>query len=313
VTDAGGKATDSGISELLRDAFEYACLIEIAALKPGNVHDYAGGHGMTAENFRTSARVAAPAIAAPGISVGLRAAAAVAASWEAVQCNTNLGIVLLCAPLVHAGFAVARMKQPRMADVRDRLRGVLDGLTESDADFAFAAIRRANPAGLGAAQRHDVRGAAGASLLAAMREAAARDRIAEQYASGFRDVFETGVPEIEAARRRYADSPKAETWAASAAYLAFLAGFPDSHIARKHGPARALQVQREAKDIHRLFITSRDPEDTLAPLLAFDKTLKNRGLNPGTSADLTVAALLTVRLLDIFPHHTAGRTGGLAP
>lgn len=297
----------------LRAAFERACLIEIEALKPGNVHEYAGGHGMTAENFRTSAYVAAPAISRPGISVGLRIASAVAASWEAVQCNTNLGIVLLCAPLVHASFALRDKRSVSEAELRGALTSVLRGLSESDADYAFAAIRRANPAGLGRAARHDVRGAAGTTLLAAMAEAAARDRIALQYASGYRDVFETGVPELQAALGRYARLPNREAWAASATYLAFLTRFPDSHILRKQGDAAAREVMKEAKDIHRVLAAAADPEETVPDLLAFDKTLKNRGLNPGTSADMTVASLLAVRLLDIFPHHTAGRTGGLAP
>lgn len=297
----------------LRAAFERACLIEIEALKPGNVHEYAGGHGMTAENFRTSAYVAAPAICRPGIPVGLRIASAVAASWEAVQCNTNLGIILLCAPLVHTSFALRDADRVTEAQLRAALDAVLRGLDESDADYAFAAIRRANPAGLGRAARHDVRSAAGTTLLAAMEEAAPRDGIALQYASGYRDVFETGVAEIRAAQRRYAKLLNREAWAASAAYLAFLQRFPDSHILRKQGQATAEQVMKEAKDVHRVLAAAAEPEETVPELLAFDKTLKNRGLNPGTSADLTVASLLAVRLLDIFPHHTAGRTGGLAP
>jgi triphosphoribosyl-dephospho-CoA synthase len=34
-----------------------------------------------------------------------------------------------------------------------------------------------------------------------------------------------------------------------------------------------------------------------APLLAFDQALKGRGLNPGTSADLTVATLFASSLI----------------
>ena len=122
-----------------------------------------------------------------------------------------------------------------------------------------------------------------------------------------------GWKPTKAAQHRYAKLPNREAWAASAAYLAILARFPDSHILRKQGEAAAREVMKEAKDIHRAFGAAAEPEETVPLLLAFDKTLKNRGLNPGTSADLTVASLLAVRLLDIFPHHTAGRTGGLAP
>ena len=40
------------------DAFRDACLAELRALKPGNVHDYAEGHGMTLAQFETSATMA---------------------------------------------------------------------------------------------------------------------------------------------------------------------------------------------------------------------------------------------------------------
>lgn len=301
------------MADVLRAEFERACLIEIEALKPGNVHEYAGGHGMTAEDFRTSAGVAAPAIAARGISVGLRIASAVVATLESVHTNTNLGIVLLCAPLVHAGLAMEPSRGVTEGKIRAALESVLRALDVSDAEWAFAAIRRANPAGLGPSPRHDVNAPAKATLLEAMREAQSRDRIAFQYANGFVDVFATGVAELRAAQAKYSGAPKAETWAATVAYLAFLARFPDSHIARKHGCHAAEEVRARAAEIERVFRQALDPAALTGALIAFDSALKRRGLNPGTSADLTVASLLAVRLPDIFRLHTACRTGGLAP
>ncbi len=38
-----------------------------------------------------------------------------------------------------------------------------------------------------------------------------------------------------------------------------------------------------------------------APLTAFDQALKERGLNPGTSADLTVATLFAASLIALQP------------
>ena len=55
---------------------------------------------MTVRDFQTSAKVASRAIAQPDLTVGARIAAAVDATLAEVQCNTNLGIVLLAAPLV---------------------------------------------------------------------------------------------------------------------------------------------------------------------------------------------------------------------
>lgn len=298
--------------DFVRAAFERACLLELDALKPGNVHAYAGGHGMTVRDFRRSAKVAGAAIARGGLSVGERIAAAVAATIDAVKCNTNLGIVLLAAPLVQAALADggAKMSERKL---RGRVAKVLHALTIADAEQAFAAIRRANPAGLGRAERHDVNAPARITLLAAMRAAAGRDRIARQYARGFEDVFETGLPALRDGLRRFAKTKKAQEWAATGVYLAFLGRFPDSHILRKQGGAAAREVRKGAAEIAQVFARVDDAERRVRVLSAYDSELKSRGINPGTSADLTVATLLAAILLDIVPLRTAGRKRGLAP
>ena len=42
-------------SQRLADAFKAACMAELEALKPGNVHIFADGHGMTVQDFMASA------------------------------------------------------------------------------------------------------------------------------------------------------------------------------------------------------------------------------------------------------------------
>jgi triphosphoribosyl-dephospho-CoA synthase len=251
-------------------------------LKPGNVHRFGDGHGMTVRDFAISASVTAPVIGDPALPVGAMILAAVEATQRAVGCNTNLGILLLCAPI-----AVAARGAPPDA-LPQRLAAVLHGLTVEDAAAAFAAIALAAPAGLGRASRHDVRAPPTATLLDAMIEAAPRDRIARQYAAGYADVLGIGLPAFAAATAK----GHAEPWAATAAYLTFLATFPDSHIARKHGPEAARTVRREAAAIAASFAAVADPADASDLLLAFDRSLKARNLNPGTAADLTVAAAL---------------------
>ncbi|MGB5800315.1 MAG: triphosphoribosyl-dephospho-CoA synthase, partial [Mesorhizobium sp.] len=44
---------------LLTEAYEAACRAEIEALKPGNVHVFADGHRMSADQFLRSAEVSA--------------------------------------------------------------------------------------------------------------------------------------------------------------------------------------------------------------------------------------------------------------
>ncbi len=273
-------------------AFIAACREEVEAPKPGNVHIFSAGHGMTAEQFFVSAAAAAPPLCAPGKAVGERIHDAVAASFAAVGMNTNLGIVLLCAPLAAAAER-AEFGEP----LQTALAKVLVALDTTDTEHVFAAIRLANPGGLGTAARYDVHsnlhGAADVTLLLAMAEAAERDRIAAQYAGNFHDVFVTGLNALEKAHGCGLKPP----WPVLAVYLTFLSAFPDSHIMRKHGSATASETQREASEMLSLF--QRKGEDSLTDLLGFDQSLKSRQRNPGTSADLTVATLFADRLRNI--------------
>jgi len=86
----------------IAQAFAQACREELDAPKPGNVHVFADGHRMTAADFERSAEAAAGPLAAAGARVGKRILGAVEATDAAVGANTNLGIVLLCAPLAAA-------------------------------------------------------------------------------------------------------------------------------------------------------------------------------------------------------------------
>jgi triphosphoribosyl-dephospho-CoA synthase len=267
-------------------AYLAACLAELTALKPGNVHTYAAGHNMTVADFEISARASAEAMAAGNSTVGRRILTAIQATRAAVGCNTNLGIILLCAPLAQAAA------QSNKSDFHTAVRDVLTGLTIDDASDAFAAIRLANPAGLGDSTSHDVRQTPKISLLAAMKAAADRDRIALQYASGFADVFGLGLERLATGRRRWAEPE----WAISSAYLGFLAAFPDSHVERKYGRKAAEAVVAEARHYDALLAHTADPRTILPELLAFDSALKQKDINPGTSADLTVAALFVAEL-----------------
>ena len=270
----------------LRGAFLGACRAELEALKPGNVHNHADGHGMTVQDFLLSAEAAAGPLCTPGAAVGARIRAAVEASWAAVPLNTNLGIVLLSAPLLCAA-------ECGTGGLRSRLRAVLSSLTVADAIDAFAAIRLANPGGLGRAETQDVGTAPTVTLLEAMRLAVDRDRIARQYASAYTDVFETGIVRIGTSR----EAGHPPNWTATLVFLDFLCAFPDSHIARKFDAETAERVRVEAIQVYRAL-----PESAAAsfpPLLAFDRSLKERALNPGTSADLTVASLLASELGDM--------------
>lgn len=266
--------------EQLRTAYEDACRLEIEALKPGNVHVFADGHRMSAGQFLESARVSAGPLTDLVLSVGRRILEAIRATRDAVGTNTNLGIVLLSAPLIRA----AEMPDPNL---HSNLSIVLDGMDMDDTAATFEAIALASPGGLGSA-KNDVRGKPAVVLMEAMREAAHRDMIARQYVTGFADIFGTGLTEYENALAR----GEGGMWPTIAAYMAFLAGFADSHVARKHGVETANAVRQEAARIRLALLSSSDEAVRMRRLLDFDRDLKARAVNPGTSADLTVACLL---------------------
>jgi len=152
-------------------------------------------------------------------------------------------------------------------------------------------------------KKHDVFAAAQVTLKQAMAEAADRDRIARQYATGFADVFDLGMRLHAVATMRWSD-PK---FAALAAYLGFLSRFSDSHIVRKHGAEAAVDVCLAARKFDALLWSAQEPADLFGELLAWDAALKARCINPGTAADLTVATLFAHRLQSVLP---SGRNSG---
>jgi triphosphoribosyl-dephospho-CoA synthase len=278
----------SGREDRVAAAYIDACLAELDAPKPGNVHRFAPGHGMSLADFVRSAEASAVPIAVRGARVGARIRGAVEATQSAVGQNTNLGIILLCAPLAAAIESVHLALRPALADV-------LDKLDQADAADAFAAIAAANPGGLGRVARHDVNAPATVTLREAMAEAAERDRIARQYVTAYEDIFAVGLSALAASRRRQGDA----RWSTLAVYLAFLGAAPDTHILRKFDAAAAEAIRGEAAHWRDALAAARDPEEMTEALLSWDVALKARGINPGTSADLTVATLFASSLESI--------------
>jgi triphosphoribosyl-dephospho-CoA synthase len=272
----------------LADAFHGACMGELQALKPGNVHVFADGHGMSIDDFITSADVSAAVISAADASVGQRIYNAVQATQNALGLNTNLGLILLCAPLIHAV-----LHADKALNLQRNLDLTLSQLTVADAQLTAAAIVLAKPAGLGAAATHDVNRLPDVSLLEMMAAAQHRDRIAWQYAHGYADILVFGVARYAEAMAKWQNA----AWATTALYLGFLTYQPDSHIVRKYGHALAAEVMVEAQVVESEYWAIDNPKLMQKSLLAWDVSLKSRHINPGTSADLTVATLLASRLL----------------
>lgn len=291
-----------------RDAFRLACRLDVEVAKPGNVSTKRAGHGMSAQQFLDSAAAAAPALFRQGAPVGARILEAVIRTRQAANCNTNLGIVLLVAPLAAALETLPW--PPGETAWRGALARVLDALSIDDARAAYRAIALAQPGGLGEVPEQSVHAEPSVDLRAAMTLAAGRDSIARQYANGFADIFDTGL----AALRAHPGAPLDAL--TLALFLTFVSRWPDSHIVRKHGSQLAHSVTRDALMLrHALHCTDADgalPEGICDdPCIdEWDARLKADAVNPGTSADLTVATLFVAACLAPRPFAAAAQPGG---
>jgi len=295
----GPRAAPRTAVERAQASYLDACELDVAVRKPGNVSRLSAGHGMEAALFSASARASVGPMFRPGARVGDRIEAAVAATWDVAGCNTNLGIVLLCAPIARAVELHPEADEPVV--LRAAVEEVLADLDVDDARAAYRAIAQARPGGLGSAPAEDVHSVPSITLRAAMALAAERDRIARQYRDGYAELFELGLPPLAAASSslstgRHGPVAAVVTEAVQRVYLTFLASRPDSHIVRKHGAALAHSVMGAAQRWQAL-ASAGVQLDADPGFVAWDLELKAAGLNPGTSADFTVAALFIAGLV----------------
>ena len=259
-----------------------ACLLEATARKPGNVHPEAAFDDLCYDDFVRSAQAVAPVLAkASETGVGQTVLDAVQATRAVAPTNTNLGIVLLLAPLAAV---------PEGVGLVEGVRGVLAETTSRDAVLAYLAIRAALPGGMGQVDAQDLSGEPTGTLVEVMRLAADRDSVAAQYANGFDTVLRFGAEEL---RRLAAARPFETEWEAVVIglQLRLLAQIPDTLIARKRGRAEAVEASRRAAEVVQAGEAS--PLDGRRRLVEFDSWLRAEGhsRNPGTTADLVTACL----------------------
>jgi triphosphoribosyl-dephospho-CoA synthase len=269
----------------LETLYQQACEIELQAFKPGNVSVYADGHGMSVNDFRISAKVSSTPLCNPDYSLGEKIFYAIKATGEAVGCNTNLGIILLCAPIVQAAMQVTGE-----VGLRQALAQVFAATTINDADWVFKAITLAAPGGLGESNEQDVHQSATVTLVEAMKIAGDKDRIALQYATNYKDIFDFAVLRYNARLSQWRD----KSWAAMFVYAELLSQYPDSHIERKHGTKYTGWVAERMRHFLVEFGQTTDLEAIKLRLFDLDTEFKSIGVNPGTTADMTVVTILSV-------------------
>lgn len=262
---------------------QLACVLEASAPKPGNVAPGRPFRDMRYEDFVASAIAIGPALGAAGEhSLGQTIRSALRATRQFTTANTNLGIVLLLAPMARAAA--------RGGPLRAAVAEVLRQTTVADAVETYAAIREVHAGGLGSAPEQDLAAIPTITLVEAMRLAADRDAVAREYATGFATTFEVGMPALRQARAGGLGWEEATV----ATFLALLAHQPDTLVARKLGVEAARDISTRAAAV----LAAGGPGRAAgrAALAVFDASLRDahNSRNPGTTADLTAAALFGV-------------------
>ncbi len=259
-----------------------ACLLEVSAPKPGNVHRGADFDDLTFEDFLISAEILGQTIdACPSDSVGMTILSTIRSTREAVRTNTNLGIALLICPLAMA----AKWHGQATSETVARILSSLDG---ADSKSVYEAIRIANPGGMGVCHHMDVSNDGPDDLIAAMKLAADRDLVAKQYTNGFREVFHEVRPLLIRGSQQFDDIRQAIVYA----HVEMISRYGDSLIARKCGVETSNQAKFFAsKAIDCL--ESGELDEYFSAIGDLDFWLRSDGhrRNPGTTADMMAAGL----------------------
>jgi triphosphoribosyl-dephospho-CoA synthase len=268
---------------------QVACIWEVTARKPGNVHRFRDFVDVGYLDFLVSAAALGPILDRAGAqTVGATILEGIQATRRLVRSNTNLGILLLLSPLAAV---------PDGGDLRTGVAHVLAELDIDASRIVYEAIRTAAPGGLGKVQEQDVCQEPTLPLQQIMALAAGRDLVARQYADGFAEVFNEGVPAL----KRFLERTGLLETAIIGTHLHLLARFPDSLIARKMGPAEAETAARRAGEV--LALGWPESPKSRAALADLDSWLCAEGnrRNPGTTADLVTASLFAALRTGIIP------------
>jgi triphosphoribosyl-dephospho-CoA synthase len=317
--------------DFVASAAQLACLLEASAPKPGNVSPARHFHDTRYEHFLASAVVIGPALALAGERpIGPSVLAAVEATARWAPANTNLGIILLFAPLARAAltsitpsptqvgagqargdtYSAAPARSARATGTRRRAPRRHAGPAAPDFAGRSAALRDGVTEVLAATTVADARDVYAAIRLArpgGLGRAPSQD-VSNQPTATLHEVMALAAPR-DAVAREYASDfattfevgvPALEraradglSWdeAAVETYVTLLARVPDSLIARKMGPAAAAAFSEAATAA--VAAGGVRTAEGRSQLDALDRDLRDdrNAANPGATADLTAAAL----------------------
>ena len=260
------------------DAIRWACILEATAPKVGNVFPGRSFVDLQYCDFVRASEISSATFASTTDPFSQCVLTATKAVREELGTNVNLGILLLIGPLFqvdrHGGL------DGDLEKLSGQVSHVLKHLNAEDSRRLYEAINIAAPGGMGQVDEMDLSDSPPETFLEAMRSASCRDRIAENYAGGYRDLLLNVVPTVADSIEMHRDT----LVGISRAHLCLLRNRPDTLIERKYGRTVADEVRRRAEFDH----------DDPNAVRRFDDYLRHgrsTPINPGTTADLIATAL----------------------
>lgn len=272
------------MKNFIKKNIRFVCDVEMESLKPGNVHKYSKSHDMTTKDFFRSSLIVSKYLSQNNLSLGKKIINTVMQIQKKIKKNTNLGIILMLAPIVVVVEKEGLIEEKRLLM---KIKSLIKKQNVKNSFPIFKAISLTAPGGLGKSKKYDVNTLPKTTIYQAMKFSKEKDLIALQYFNGFEDIFKTGLPAFKTFYKKWGKI----NWALTGVYLTFLKKFKDTHIIRKKGNKIAEKVRKDAKKYYIMAKNSTNITTLKKKLLIFDKKLKSEGINPGTTADLTVATL----------------------
>jgi triphosphoribosyl-dephospho-CoA synthase len=274
----------SRIGILLKKQIKFVCDTEMTSLKPGNVHQYSQSYDMNIKDFFKSSLIISKCLTKNNLDLGKKILTSVNEIQDKIKKNTNLGIILMLSPIV---TVVQKEGIISKEELIKKIKSLIKKQNIKNSIPIFKAISKTSPGGLGFSKKYDVNQLPKISLHKAMEYSKKKDLIARQYCNGFEDIYNIGIPAYKNFYNKWGNV----NWAVTGVYLTFLKKFNDSHIVRNKGKKIATNVRKEAQNYYFFLKRNKNLSKIKKKLLFFDKKLKSKRINPGTTADLTVATL----------------------
>ncbi len=274
-------------SELLKKIYIKCCYDELRINKPGNHSSFSKILGMSEHKFKYAARISAEFLTNPGLSLGESVYLASKNCKIRLNSNYNLGIIILCAPLI-------KVTMNNKLNFKNALTKLLNSISKKDGQLIIKSIRFVKPGGIsnykGSGNVNEF--SEDLNFFETMKLGAKWDRISNCYINNYSEILDFGLPLLRSLKKKISMESAIENL-----YLGFLSSSLDSHIQRKHGYKKANIVMKKSLETQKKMNIFRENKNLLTKL---DLYLKKFHLNPGTCADLTVTTLLMDKIRDIF-------------